>query len=249
MRADGEALWLRYYNQENLLFREQDFRAPGTSPLFQELWQGKDAETRALVGHLLLASQGTIEAVPLLDDVVGDGKQTPRLTADQEHQVQTLLTAGAGQIRKGVEDHRGRRHQPPVGEAEMNGDFPDQSEPDRHDQAEPGPRPARHPGRRGLRHDLGLSHQHAHGHKQTEGGNRMQWCRNAGAADWATAHLAPLAIRAFTPVCDGLWRGPHGKKENQNSAWVRGPLHDSERLRIVEGPPHPTLSIARRRRA
>ena len=35
----------------------------------------------------------------------------------------------------------------------------------------------------------------------------------------AAAHLAPLATRALTPVFDGLWRGPHGKKEDQNSAW------------------------------
>src|ERR1700680_1238042 len=45
-----------------------------------------------------------------------------------------------------------------------------------------------------------------------------------------SAHLAPLA-----------GRGPHGKKEDQNSARVRGPLHDSELLRLVEGPPHPDL--------
>src|ERR1700730_17590894 len=45
-----------------------------------------------------------------------------------------------------------------------------------------------------------------------------------------TAHLATLA-----------GRGRHGKTENQDSARVRGPLHDSERLRLVERPPHPDL--------
>jgi hypothetical protein len=30
--------------------------------------------------------------------------------------------------------------------------------------------------------------------------------------------LAPLAIRAFTPVFDGLWRGPRAQNENKNSA-------------------------------
>jgi hypothetical protein len=60
-----------------------------------------------------------------------------------------------------------------------------------------------------------------------------------------SAHLAPLATRAFTPVFDGLWRGQSGKKEDQNSARVRGPLHDSERLRIAERPPHPDLLPAR----
>ena len=33
--------------------------------------------------------------------------------------------------------------------------------------------------------------------------------------------------------------------ENQSSARVRGPLHDSELLRLVEGPPHPDLLPAR----
>jgi hypothetical protein len=33
-----------------------------------------------------------------------------------------------------------------------------------------------------------------------------------------TAFLAPRAIRAFTPVYDGLWRGPLGNEENQDSA-------------------------------
>src|SRR5580700_11772944 len=49
-----------------------------------------------------------------------------------------------------------------------------------------------------------------------------------------SAHLAPLA-----------GRGQQGKDENQNSARVRGPLHDSERLRLAEAPPHPDLLPAR----
>jgi hypothetical protein len=50
----------------------------------------------------------------------------------------------------------------------------------------------------------------------------------------ATAHLAPLA-----------GRGQHGKRETRISARVRGPLHDSERLRLAERPPHPDLLPAR----
>ena len=56
-----------------------------------------------------------------------------------------LQFAGAGEIRKRVEDHRGRRHQPPVGEPEMDRDLPEQRQPDRQHQAEPGPRQARKP--------------------------------------------------------------------------------------------------------
>jgi hypothetical protein len=96
--ADSETLWQRYDNQENLLFRERDFRDPASSALFQDLWQRNDVRTRGLVGHLLLASQGPIEQVPLLEELVGDGRRLPCLTADQENQVQALLKAGASRV-------------------------------------------------------------------------------------------------------------------------------------------------------
>jgi hypothetical protein len=37
LRAGGRPLWERYDNGDNLLFRAQDFRDPGNSPLFREL--------------------------------------------------------------------------------------------------------------------------------------------------------------------------------------------------------------------
>src|ERR1700681_1223876 len=55
--------------------------------------------------------------------------------------------------------------------------------------------------------------------------------RDARGEAPSAAHLAPRA-----------GRGQHGKKENRNSVRVRGRLHESEPLRIVEAPPHPTLS-------
>jgi hypothetical protein len=56
----------------------------------------------------------------------------------------------------------------------------------------------------------------------------------ASAAAENSAHLAPRA-----------GRGQHGKEDNQSSARVRGPLHDSEPLRLAERPPHPDLLPAR----
>ena len=47
-------LWDRYDNGDNLLFREEDFKAPADSPLFQELWDQGRSEVRSLVGNLLL---------------------------------------------------------------------------------------------------------------------------------------------------------------------------------------------------
>ncbi len=65
----GGSLWQRHDNGENLLFRERDFREPGNSPLLRELWQQDDADLRALAGHLMLAAQGPLADVPLLEDV------------------------------------------------------------------------------------------------------------------------------------------------------------------------------------
>ncbi len=53
----------------------------------------------------------------------------------------------------------------------------------------------------------------------------------ASAAASSTVYLSPRA-----------GRGQHGKKKNPDSALVRGRLREFEPLRIVERPPHPTLS-------
>jgi pimeloyl-ACP methyl ester carboxylesterase len=73
LRAGGAGLWLRHDSGENLLFREEDFRAPGKSRLWPELFALRDPEARALAGHLLLASQGPLLAVPQLDELLLDG--------------------------------------------------------------------------------------------------------------------------------------------------------------------------------
>jgi hypothetical protein len=86
----GKQLWEKYDNAENLLFREQDFKEPAASKLFEELCQLEDAGARALVGHLLLASQDPLERVPLLEDLVDGGKVLP-LTSGQEKRVRELL--------------------------------------------------------------------------------------------------------------------------------------------------------------
>jgi hypothetical protein len=89
----GKALWQKHDNAENLLFREQDFKEPASSQLFAELWGLDDADTRALVGHLLLASQAPLERVPLLEDLVDSGNVLP-LTPRQLTRVRALLPGG-----------------------------------------------------------------------------------------------------------------------------------------------------------
>jgi hypothetical protein len=98
LAVGGPGLWERYDNGDNLLFREQDFQDPATSPLFQELWQLPDAAARALAGHLFLAARGPLEGVPLLQDLVAGSEVRP-LTAAQQDQVEALLGDGASRLR------------------------------------------------------------------------------------------------------------------------------------------------------
>jgi hypothetical protein len=90
LRVGGAELWQQYDNGENLLFREDDFRTPDRSRLLRELWQGKDRDTRDLVGHLLLASRGPLCEVPLLDELVEQSIVRP-LSGAAEARVNGLL--------------------------------------------------------------------------------------------------------------------------------------------------------------
>jgi hypothetical protein len=88
--AGGSDLWGRHDNGENLLFREKDFQQPAASGLFRELWQSDNADVQALTGHLLLAAQGPLAEVPLLEDVWLSSGAKP-LTPDQRARVEAAL--------------------------------------------------------------------------------------------------------------------------------------------------------------
>jgi WD40 repeat protein len=64
----GRELWDRYDNGDNLLFKETDLRAPGQSPLFEELRRFSDPETRGLVGQLVHALGRPLTDCPLLEE-------------------------------------------------------------------------------------------------------------------------------------------------------------------------------------
>jgi WD40 repeat protein len=85
LQVRGRKLWQRFDNEDNLLFREADLRAPAESALIKELWHLDDAETHALVGNLILASRRPLERTPLLDEL---GRT---LEAAEERQVADLL--------------------------------------------------------------------------------------------------------------------------------------------------------------
>ena len=85
----GRDLWQRYDNAENLLFREADFRKPDASKLLRELWD-LGGDVRTLTGQLLLAAAGPLVAVPVLEDLLEDGK-VRGLTRSEEEQVRDIL--------------------------------------------------------------------------------------------------------------------------------------------------------------
>lgn len=88
--AQGRSLWKQFNNDDNLLFREQDFQDPGASEAFAALWRLEDAECRALAGRLSLACIAPLDEVPLLDEVLVDGTVRP-LAPDEEKAVAVLL--------------------------------------------------------------------------------------------------------------------------------------------------------------
>jgi hypothetical protein len=93
LKVGRHGLWKRFNNDDNLLFREADFRDPGKSELFRALWGLPDRDARAIVGRLALACEMPLDQVPLLSEVLvkGDGKVIP-LTQQQEAEVEAMLS-------------------------------------------------------------------------------------------------------------------------------------------------------------
>jgi hypothetical protein len=89
----GRALWERFDNGDNLLFKEADLRDPGAAPIFKTLWALKDDLLCALVGKMALASCEPLRKTPWLDDLLEE-KKGPRLTSDEEETVMSMLGVG-----------------------------------------------------------------------------------------------------------------------------------------------------------
>ena len=89
LMVGGEKLWKRFNNDENLLFREDDYRHPDDSEAFRTLWKLPDSESRGLVGRLVLASRMPLDKTPLLDEIT-NGPVSP-LTRTELHEVESIL--------------------------------------------------------------------------------------------------------------------------------------------------------------
>jgi hypothetical protein len=68
----GRALWNRYDNGDNLLFRAEDLRSPRSSGLFAELRHLNDSGLQCLVHFLGQAAYQPLELTPLLDILVSE---------------------------------------------------------------------------------------------------------------------------------------------------------------------------------
>jgi hypothetical protein len=69
--AGGKALWERFDDGDNLLFKQADFEDPAKSAVLQELSRVPDTEVRKLAAALQEAARGPVAAVPTLDTVIG----------------------------------------------------------------------------------------------------------------------------------------------------------------------------------
>jgi hypothetical protein len=91
--ASGRRLWDKYDNGDNLLFRQQDFEAPGQSAVLQELSRIGNTEVQTLASIVSRAAQGPMEQTPLLETLVkapglapGVGQRKTGLPIGQQNQ-------------------------------------------------------------------------------------------------------------------------------------------------------------------
>jgi hypothetical protein len=68
LAVGGRALWDKYDNSDNLLFKQADFEAPGRSPLFAELLRMNSPDIRKLTVALIDAARKPLLQTPLLEE-------------------------------------------------------------------------------------------------------------------------------------------------------------------------------------
>jgi hypothetical protein len=78
LTVKGKALWEKYDNGDNLLFKESDLRDPAKSELFRELAQMGDPRTAALTARMRKALTSGLESTPLLDEALPETPALPK---------------------------------------------------------------------------------------------------------------------------------------------------------------------------
>ena len=94
----GRALWERYDNGDNLLFREQDLRSPRDSALFWELARLADPDVPRLADIPSRAVYKPIEKTPLLEDLLLNGPELLSVTAGTPKSLGTTTPAISAEV-------------------------------------------------------------------------------------------------------------------------------------------------------
>jgi WD40 repeat protein len=77
LKAKGRALWEKYDNGDNILFKETDLLDPNQSALVQELLNLGDPPTTALLIPLLKSLRHGLESAPLLEEIMPGARPAP----------------------------------------------------------------------------------------------------------------------------------------------------------------------------
>jgi formylglycine-generating enzyme required for sulfatase activity len=85
----GRALWDRFDNGDNLLFKETDLRDLTAAPVFEALWELNDDVLCTLLGKMALASRETLSKTPWLDHLLLT-EEGRRLRDEEEQKVRKL---------------------------------------------------------------------------------------------------------------------------------------------------------------
>ena len=86
----GPGLWERYDTGDNLVFTEDDFRAPASSGTMKELWRTDHPAVQAFVGRLAVSCTRPIPQTPWLDQIAPEGEPVP-LTHEERRQAALAL--------------------------------------------------------------------------------------------------------------------------------------------------------------
>jgi len=100
--AAAPYLWITYVDQpeyDRILFREQDFHSPATSPLYRDLMQSPDEQVRDLAHYLFELARYDLHDVPPVDEVLLWCESIENLVTQQEWDkvVQLLQRMGPGE--------------------------------------------------------------------------------------------------------------------------------------------------------
>jgi formylglycine-generating enzyme required for sulfatase activity len=77
LKVGGRALWEKYDNGDNLLFRREDFDAPSKSALIYDLLKLDDPSVRFLAENLIDAARNPLDQTPLLEELISRRRGSP----------------------------------------------------------------------------------------------------------------------------------------------------------------------------